>query len=81
MKFICINFVFYICSAYRLGQQRDVRVYRLLSTATIEEFVYLRQVFKQQLGTASMTDKNTRRYFDTELFGVKNLFSFREGSR
>lgn len=73
--------------AHRLGQQRSVRVYRLLSTSTIEEFVYLRQVYKQQLGSCSMTNKNVRRYFDGisgdtryygELFGIKNLFSFRE---
>lgn len=30
--------------AYRLGQQRDVHVYRLLATGTVEEHVYRRQV-------------------------------------
>ncbi|XP_034240340.1 DNA excision repair protein ERCC-6-like 2 [Thrips palmi] len=73
--------------AHRLGQQRSVKVYRLLSTSTIEEFVYLRQVYKQQLGSSSMTSKSGRRYFDGvsgdtryygELFGIRNLFSFRE---
>ncbi|KAJ1525630.1 hypothetical protein ONE63_008848 [Megalurothrips usitatus] len=76
--------------AYRLGQDRDVRVYRLLSTSTIEEFVYLRQVYKQQLGSTILTDRGVRRYFDSvpgdrryygELFGIRNLFSFRETSR
>ncbi|KAK3909238.1 DNA excision repair protein ERCC-6-like 2 [Frankliniella fusca] len=76
--------------AYRLGQKRDVRIFRLLTTSTIEEFVYLRQVYKQQLSSCSMTDKNVRRYFDGiqgdpkyygELFGVKNLFTFRESDR
>lgn len=33
--------------AYRIGQRRDVRVYRLISLGTIEEMMYLRQVYKQ----------------------------------
>lgn len=33
--------------AYRIGQHRDVRVYRLISTGCIEENMYLRQVYKQ----------------------------------
>ena len=33
--------------AYRIGQRRDVRVYRLISSGTIEEMIYLRQVYKQ----------------------------------
>ncbi|KAE8752601.1 hypothetical protein FOCC_FOCC000723 [Frankliniella occidentalis] len=74
----------------RLGQQRDVRVYRLLTISTIEEFVYWRQVYKQQRGSGLLTEKNVRRYFDSiqgdpkyngELFGLKNLFSFCENDR
>jgi SNF2 family DNA or RNA helicase len=34
--------------AYRLGQHRDVHVYRLISVGTIEEMVYKRQIYKQQ---------------------------------
>lgn len=30
--------------AYRLGQRRDVHVYRLLATGTVEEMIYKRQV-------------------------------------
>ena len=33
--------------AYRLGQGRDVSVYRLVTSASIEESMYLRQVYKQ----------------------------------
>ena len=33
--------------AYRIGQHRDVSVYRLISTGTIEENMYLRQIYKQ----------------------------------
>jgi SNF2 family DNA or RNA helicase len=34
--------------AYRIGQQRDVDVYRFLTSGTLEEIVYQRQVYKQQ---------------------------------
>lgn len=33
--------------AYRIGQCRDVTVLRLISLGTIEEIIYLRQVYKQ----------------------------------
>ena len=35
-------------SLSRIGQRRDVRVYRLITAGSIEENVYLRQVYKQQ---------------------------------
>ncbi|XP_037071357.1 DNA excision repair protein ERCC-6-like 2 [Pollicipes pollicipes] len=38
--------------AYRLGQARDVSVFRLVSAGTIEENIYLRQVRRQQLSPA-----------------------------
>ncbi|XP_052775381.1 DNA excision repair protein ERCC-6-like 2 isoform X2 [Mya arenaria] len=74
--------------AYRLGQQRDVQVFRLVSTGTIEENMYLRQIYKQQLLNVTVEDGNARRYFYAvqgsrhqkgELFGVKNMFSLRTG--
>ena len=40
--------------AYRLGQTQDVRVYRLVSAGCIEEIIYLRQLYKQQLAAASV---------------------------
>ena len=33
--------------AYRIGQRRNVQVYRLVSAGTIEENMYLRQIYKQ----------------------------------
>lgn len=33
--------------AFRIGQSRDVIVYRLITEGTVEEMVYLRQVYKQ----------------------------------
>lgn len=35
--------------AWRLGQQRDVTIYRLITSGTIEEKVYHRQIYKQFL--------------------------------
>lgn len=36
-----------LCRAYRIGQWRDVTVLRLISLGTVEEVIYLRQVYKQ----------------------------------
>jgi hypothetical protein len=52
--------VFEICAfltatsdrAYRIGQQRDVRVYRLLTAGSVEEVVYARQVCTDPNATA-----------------------------
>lgn len=35
--------------AWRIGQQREVTVYRLITSGTIEEKVYHRQIYKQFL--------------------------------
>ncbi|KAK9239584.1 P-loop containing nucleoside triphosphate hydrolase protein [Lipomyces kononenkoae] len=71
--------------AFRLGQYRDVDVYRLVSAGTIEEIVYARQIYKQQQANIGYTASNERRYFDGvmgeaekkgEIFGSKNMFTF-----
>ncbi|XP_063492960.1 DNA excision repair protein ERCC-6-like 2 isoform X11 [Symphalangus syndactylus] len=36
--------------AYRIGQCRDVKVLRLISLGTVEEIMYLRQIYKQREG-------------------------------
>ncbi|RMC19079.1 hypothetical protein DUI87_03683 [Hirundo rustica rustica] len=36
--------------AYRIGQHRAVKVFRLISLGTVEEIMYLRQVYKQREG-------------------------------
>ncbi|XP_053558392.1 LOW QUALITY PROTEIN: DNA excision repair protein ERCC-6-like 2 [Bombina bombina] len=72
--------------AYRIGQCRDVKVFRLISLGTVEEMIYLRQLYKQQLHCAVVGDENAKRYFEAvqgskehkgELFGIKNLFKLR----
>ncbi|XP_041889074.1 DNA excision repair protein ERCC-6-like 2 isoform X1 [Corvus kubaryi] len=72
--------------AYRIGQYRAVKVFRLISLGTVEEMMYLRQVYKQQLHCAVIGTENARRYFEAvqgskehqgELFGIHNLFKLR----
>ncbi|XP_072927494.1 DNA excision repair protein ERCC-6-like 2 isoform X1 [Hemitrygon akajei] len=74
--------------AYRIGQCRNVQVFRLISLGTVEEIIYLRQLYKQQLHCAAVGSENARRYFNAvqgskehlgEIFGVRNLFSLRIG--
>ena len=71
--------------AYRIGQTRDVEVFRLISAGTIEEIVYARQIYKQQQANIGYTASLERRYFrgvmdekekKGEIFGLKNLFGF-----
>ena len=35
--------------AYRIGQKEHVNVYRLVAKGTIEEVVYMRQLYKQEI--------------------------------
>ncbi|PFH57039.1 hypothetical protein XA68_15598 [Ophiocordyceps unilateralis] len=71
--------------AYRIGQTRDVEVFRLVSLGTVEEIVYARQVYKQQQANIGYTASSERRYFrgvqqDTdrkgEIFGLSNIFTY-----
>ncbi|KAJ6171808.1 DNA excision repair protein ERCC-6-like 2 [Penicillium chermesinum] len=71
--------------AYRIGQVRDVEVFRLVSAGTIEEIVYARQVYKQQQAEIGYNASSERRYFKGvqerkdkkgEIFGLQNLFSY-----
>jgi hypothetical protein len=77
--------------AYRIGQQKNVKVFRLITRGTIEELKYLRQVYKQQLTNATIpdvqSDPGSARLFDGvakdkfrrgELFGIANLLKFEE---
>lgn len=61
--------------AYRIGQQKNVVVYRLITCGTVEEKIYRRQVFKDSI-TRQTTggNKNPYRYFTSielrELFAL-----------
>ncbi|KAJ5751739.1 DNA excision repair protein ERCC-6-like 2 [Penicillium odoratum] len=71
--------------AYRIGQVRDVEVFRLVSAGTIEEIVYARQIYKQQQAEIGYNASSERRYFKGvqdqkdqkgEIFGMQNLLSY-----
>ncbi|KAJ4267730.1 hypothetical protein NW762_003845 [Fusarium torreyae] len=75
--------------AYRIGQTRDVEVFRLISLGTVEEIVYARQIYKQQQANIGYTASSERRYFkgvqqDTdrkgEIFGLANIFTYHNDS-
>ena len=73
--------------AYRIGQTRDVEVFRLVSQGTIEEIIYARQIYKQQQASIGYNASSERRYFQGvqgrvdqkgEIFGLTNLFKYQD---
>lgn len=72
--------------AYRIGQTRNVEVFRLISAGTIEEIVYARQIYKQQQANIGYNASSERRYFKGvqekkdqkgEIFGLQNIFDYK----
>lgn len=59
--------------AYRIGQKKDVIVYRLMTCGTIEEKIYRMQVFKGGLFKTATEHKEQTRYFTQQ--DLKELFS------
>lgn len=51
--------------AWRIGQQRAVTVYRLLTSGTIEEKIYQRQIFKHFLANRILVNPKQQRFFKT----------------
>ena len=49
--------------AWRIGQTKNVTIYRLLTSGTIEEKIYHRQIFKQFLTNRVLQDPKQRRFF------------------
>ena len=71
--------------AYRIGQRHDVKVFRLMSSNSVEEKIYQRQLYKQGQEGVALHQRDENRYFDAvhgradkkgELFGMKNLLAF-----
>ncbi|CAK9874771.1 unnamed protein product [Sphagnum jensenii] len=60
--------------AYRIGQMKDVIVYRLMTCGTVEEKIYRKQVYKGGLMKVATETKDQMRYFShqelRELFQV-----------
>ncbi|XP_022080382.1 DNA excision repair protein ERCC-6-like isoform X2 [Acanthaster planci] len=62
--------------AWRIGQSRQVTIYRLITTGTIEEKIYHRQIFKQFLTNRVLKDPRQRRFFKSnDLFELFTLGS------
>ncbi|CAE7865344.1 CSB [Symbiodinium microadriaticum] len=49
--------------AWRIGQKKEVSVYRLVLTGTVEEKIYHRQVYKHFLAQKVLQDPRQRRFF------------------
>ncbi|XP_023554150.1 protein CHROMATIN REMODELING 8-like isoform X1 [Cucurbita pepo subsp. pepo] len=62
--------------AWRIGQQRDVTVYRLITRGTIEEKVYHRQIYKHFLTNRILKNPQQRRFFKAR--DMKDLFTLNE---
>ncbi|XP_069467255.1 DNA excision repair protein ERCC-6 [Ambystoma mexicanum] len=62
--------------AWRIGQTKQVTVYRLLTAGTIEEKIYHRQIFKQFLTNRVLKDPKQRRFFKSnDLYELFTLTS------
>ncbi|CAO0789711.1 unnamed protein product [Mucor circinelloides] len=59
--------------AWRLGQKKEVTVYRLMTSGTIEEKIYHRQIYKQFLTNKILKDPKQRRFFDAS--NLQSLFT------
>uniref|UniRef100_A0A3Q2XK12 DNA excision repair protein ERCC-6-like n=2 Tax=Hippocampus comes TaxID=109280 RepID=A0A3Q2XK12_HIPCM len=63
--------------AYRIGQTKNVVIYRLITCGTVEEKIYRRQVFKDSLIRQTTGDKkNPFRYFSQQ--ELRELFSLED---
>ncbi|CEF69076.1 DNA excision repair protein ERCC-6 [Strongyloides ratti] len=63
--------------AWRIGQNREVTIYRLLTSGTIEEKMYQRQIFKEFLANKVLSDPKQARilkaHHGKELFTLGNV--------
>jgi len=66
--------------SFRIGQTRVVEVYRFLGAGTIEEQVYVRQVWKQQLASTAIDGTRSARRLDDATFGLGSLLELHEES-
>ena len=64
--------------AWRIGQDKQVTIYRLMTSGTIEEKIYHRQIFKQFLVNRVLKDPKQRRFFKSN--DLYELFTLNEGT-
>ena len=62
--------------AWRIGQTKEVVIYRLITRGTIEEKVYHRQIYKQFLTNKILRDPQQRRFFKAR--DMRDLFTLQE---
>ncbi|CAK7267829.1 DNA repair protein rhp26 [Sporothrix epigloea] len=66
--------------AWRLGQKKEVTIYRLMTAGTIEEKIYHRQIFKQFLTNKVLKDPKQRTNFGLhDLHDLFSLGSYEDG--
>lgn len=62
--------------AWRLGQKKEVTIYRLMTAGTIEEKIYHRQIFKQFLADKVLKDpKQSQKFHIKDLYDLFTLGS------
>ncbi|PWA61087.1 SNF2-related, N-terminal domain-containing protein [Artemisia annua] len=59
--------------AYRIGQKKDVLVYRLMTCGTVEEKIYRKQIYKGGLFRSATEHREQIRYFSQQ--DLRELFS------
>lgn len=62
--------------AWRIGQKKDVTVYRLITRGTIEEKVYHRQIYKHFLTNKILKNPQQRRFFKAR--DMQDLFTLND---
>lgn len=65
--------------AWRLGQKREVMIYRLMTAGTIEEKIYHRQLFKQFLTNKILKDPKQRQTFQMQ--DLHDLFALGDANQ
>ncbi|EJW01437.1 hypothetical protein EDEG_00031 [Edhazardia aedis USNM 41457] len=60
--------------AYRYGQEKDVKIYRLIAAGTIEEKIYNRQIFKNMLSQKILSDPKLSKFFEKD--DLNELFTY-----
>merc|ERR1712139_13749 len=64
---------------YRIGQRREVRVYRLVMSGLIEDKMFRLQVFKMGLTKTALEAKQQQRYFTSA--EIRGLFEWTDPSQ
>ena len=52
----------------RIGQTQDVKVYRLVLSDTVEEFIYQKQIFKQFMADKILNNPGAKKIFKDKIF-------------